>query len=147
MNCNIGACISSVGSMVNSSLLATSLCIILLVVLLPHPIVGVDVNVATSWSNALQARLNELEAQELMANEVISIINQFESLNPPERQSPDNVWVENLANDISALMDGKATLAKRLAEEVERLYNNRDDKGIFVINTSEYFIFIFIFNV
>lgn len=123
--------------MLSSSLIATSICIFLLVVLLPQPSVGVDVRVATEWSKTLKEKLEDIELQKLMADDVIRVINRFDSLSPPGRQTPDAKWVQALAAKVQILMDSKASVAKKLAAEVERLYeiklDNDDGKG----NTSD----------
>lgn len=124
--------------MLNSSLLATSLCIFMLaVVLLPQYCVGVDLDIGIAWTNALQDNLAALEEQELMGDSVINIINTFDSLNPPERQTnPDTKWVDSIAQELNSLMESRASVAMRLAAEVERLYilnanNNNDNVKIY----------------
>lgn len=81
-----------------------------------------DVSQAVTWSAKLQNRIEDMDKNTLHSQNVISMLNGFQSLNPPERETPDSKWVDLLSSEVSSLMQSRADAARKLALEIERLY-------------------------
>lgn len=110
--------------MVTTTLSPSLLCVLLLVlVLLSPPTFGADVTLSANWSAILQQRIVDIDKNTILSESVRTMINSFESLNPPARETPDNKWVDLLAQNVAGLMESRAIAAKKLAMEVERLYS------------------------
>jgi hypothetical protein len=80
-----------------------------------------DVATATTWSSALESKLQDLELNALQVDKVVSMVNGF-VMDSPERLDADRKWVDMLSYQISSLMGSRFNSAKALAQQVEQLY-------------------------
>eukprot|EP00026_Physarum_polycephalum_P000530 Phypoly_transcript_00531.p1 GENE.Phypoly_transcript_00531~~Phypoly_transcript_00531.p1 ORF type:complete len:1353 (-),score=273.72 Phypoly_transcript_00531:347-4405(-) len=103
------------------SLFSTSIFFFLLV-FAPRPLDGADVDKCTAWTETLSARIDDIDQNTLLYPQVRSLLNGFQSLNPPDRESPDSKWSDLLASQVGALMEARVAAVRKLAQEVERLF-------------------------
>jgi hypothetical protein len=93
---------------------------------------GADMDKYAAWTETLQARIDDIDQNTLLYPQVRTLLNGFQSLNPPDRESPDSKWVELLATQVSSLMETRISAVQKLALEVERLFSVNEPAGMFI---------------
>jgi hypothetical protein len=121
-----------------SSLTTSSILILLLLlVLVPRPLAGLDVDLAAQWSATFQEHIEDIDQNTLLYQQILNLLNGFESLDPPDRETADSKWIDLLANQVGSLMESRINAVRNLATSVETLYCSNVALGLYLYHTFE----------